>query len=445
MLPVELSNSWRRRCAIKWFFAVAAVIILFAGATLDSALAQVKPGDFITDANAYKVKDLLSPGQYPRVLNGMSIKVAAPIRIDWPPPYQEATEKYSSQVRLSPDGQSLVGYVAGEPFPSIDANDREAGVKVMWNEVFRPISTDDYDLRFYDCDSVNWGKNKSYFCIYDVALGHYAGYNEVGRTEVNPMPFDPDYRKTGRLYLTFNGPVLAPATDRGSLELKFRYADPRRSDDIWSWTPGARRLRRLNYQMSDTAAGPNIYDPNHWEGWSGKNEFYNFKFLGEKTMLGAVAVSEVPDRRCPTDGGASHCPDEWALRHYYIVQATPKFEQSLYTKEIIYVDSEADFPMSVDLYDRTGKLFLNYTSWMAYNDRPEPGARIAIYPFKREFQVGSSTVNLQTGFSSVCYHPSREEQTHDSWFINMGAVQLDWFLPEQVAASAEGGRWVTGN
>ena len=84
------------------------------------ARAQVKPGDFITDENVYKVRDLITPGQYMRVMHGMSIKIAPTERIDWPPPYKEATEKYSSQVRLSSDGRSLVGYVAGEPFPIVD-------------------------------------------------------------------------------------------------------------------------------------------------------------------------------------------------------------------------------------------------------------------------------------------------------------------------------------
>jgi hypothetical protein len=26
-------------------------------------------------------------------------------------------------------------------------------VKIVWNNVFRPITSDDYDLRFYDCDN----------------------------------------------------------------------------------------------------------------------------------------------------------------------------------------------------------------------------------------------------------------------------------------------------
>jgi hypothetical protein len=47
----------------------------------------------------------------------------------------------------------VVGYVAGQPFPLIDANDPDVANKIVWNNVFRPITTDDYDLRYYDCDS----------------------------------------------------------------------------------------------------------------------------------------------------------------------------------------------------------------------------------------------------------------------------------------------------
>ena len=154
---------------------------------MHAASAQVQPGDFITPDNASKVQDLVSPGQYLRVMHGMTIKVVPTERIDWPPPYKDATEKYSSQVRLTPDHRSLIGYVAGEPFPIVDANDPDAGTKVMWNVAFRPISSDEYDLRWFDCDSVYWGKNAPFREITDIEVGHYAGYNEVGRTEVDPI------------------------------------------------------------------------------------------------------------------------------------------------------------------------------------------------------------------------------------------------------------------
>jgi hypothetical protein len=440
--------SHRNRFRESRIVALAAALMLGMVLTAPPAQAQVKPGDFITPDNSSKVKDLLPPGTYLRVLHGMTIKVEPTERIEWPPPYKDATEKYSAQVRLAGNHRSLVGYVAGEPFPLIDANDPAAGVKVIWNEVFRPISSDDYDLRWFDCDTVYWGRNKSFFEIDDTEVGHYAGYNEVGRTEVDPLPIDPDFARTGAYYMALLYPVLAPATARGAGELKFMYADPTKENAVWTWLPGARRLRRLNYDMSDSSGGLDSYNPNHWEGWSGKPENYDFRFLGEKTLLTAIDVHHGVDVRCPTDGGASHCPDPWQLRRQYVIEATERKDRlssPLFGKEIIYVDAEADFPMVVDMYDRAGSLYKNYTSWMNYSDRAEESSRVAIYPFKREFQVGSSTVNLQSGLSSVCYHPSPDAPSHESWFINMGAVDRGWFTPEAMAKAAEGGHAVSGD
>ena len=62
-----------------------------------SANATVKPGDSITPENAAQVKDLVSPGVFYAVTHGMHMDIVAPERIDWPPPYREATEKYSSR------------------------------------------------------------------------------------------------------------------------------------------------------------------------------------------------------------------------------------------------------------------------------------------------------------------------------------------------------------
>ena len=45
----------------------------------------------------------------------------------------------------------MIGYVAGQPFPLIDANDPYVAEKIIWNNVFRPIQSDDYDLRYFDC------------------------------------------------------------------------------------------------------------------------------------------------------------------------------------------------------------------------------------------------------------------------------------------------------
>ena len=52
----------------------------------------------ITRQNADRVRDLVSPAKLYKVNQGMSMKIIPTWRLDWPPPFEEATEKYSSQV-----------------------------------------------------------------------------------------------------------------------------------------------------------------------------------------------------------------------------------------------------------------------------------------------------------------------------------------------------------
>ena len=189
-----------RGTRIAWKVAGVGALVMSIGLFAATARAGVKPGDVITPQNAAQVKDLVSPGVYYMVTHGMQMDIVPSERIDWPPPYKDATEKYSSQVRLTDDHRSLIGYVAGQPFPLIDTNDPQVANKIMWNNVFRPISTDDYDLRFYDCQSEYVRPGQDQKIIDDIEIGHYAGYNLFGRTEVEPLPVDPDFKQSNRLW-----------------------------------------------------------------------------------------------------------------------------------------------------------------------------------------------------------------------------------------------------
>ena len=206
----------------RGIFAGALATFLIAAGSLCSQ-AAVKPGEVITPTNAASVKDVVTPGVYYMVNHGMQMDIVPTTRIDWPPPYKDATEKYSSQVRLTSDHRSLIGYVAGQPFPLIDANDPFVASKVMWNNVFRPIQSDDYDLRFFDCQIQYIRPGKSHNIINDIWVGHYAGYSLVGRTEVEPLPTDPDYKVTNRMWLFALYPILAPADAYGTGLIRYRY------------------------------------------------------------------------------------------------------------------------------------------------------------------------------------------------------------------------------
>jgi hypothetical protein len=67
--------------------------------------------------------------------------------------FKEATEKYSGQVKLGPDGLGLQNYVAGRPFPTIDTNDKLAPVKIMQNFNMQ-VTIDDLDLRNFGLEDV---------------------------------------------------------------------------------------------------------------------------------------------------------------------------------------------------------------------------------------------------------------------------------------------------
>jgi hypothetical protein len=435
-MPTTRLSGWSKLASLLSF----AMLMVLAMSRVSSA--EVKPGDFINHDNATKVKDFLSPGVYYKVVNGMSMKIVPTERVDWPPPYKDATEKYSGQVRLSDDHRSLVGYVAGQPFPLIDPNDPYAGTKIVWNLVYKPFYSDDYDLRFYDGDTEYTAKGPQKGQIAYFQIGHYMGYDLVGRTEVEPMPIDPDFRITSRLWIFGLYPVLAPMEIRGAGFIRWRYAAPNRADDTWSIGAGSRRVRRLDESILSSSAASGTaafsWDPDHYSGFNAKTEEYEYKMLGEKNMLATVHAEHSPEVRCATDGGASVCPEAWEMRHMYIVEATPRprIVHPIDSRTVLYEDSEIWFNPYIDTYDQGGRLFRTHIYWVAYRDRPVPDARVAIYPFKRLFVVAAVSTDVQSGQATVAYLPGMETPERECWYINMGAVDKSFFTTDALVRAA---------
>ena len=79
---------------------------------------------------------------------------------------------------------------------------------------------------------------------------------------------------------------------------------------------------------------------------------------------------------------------------------------------------------------------VNFCNWLTYRDRPVPDARIAIYPFKRVFQVNGTSTNVQNGMSSFCDLPTPNAPERECWYINMGAVGKTDFTVDAMVRSA---------
>jgi len=125
----------------------------------------------------------------------------------------------------------------------------------------------------------------------------------------------------------------------------------------------------------------------------------------------------------------------------YLLEATPRREVgqaggALHSKTVIYSDSEVSYPSYVDTYDRQGQLFGNNVYFLANRDRPVADAKVAIYPFKREFVVGAVSTDIQSGQATMCYLPGIDVPEHECWYINMGAVDKDFFTVQAMTKAA---------
>jgi hypothetical protein len=206
---------------------------------------------------------------------------------------------------------------------------------------------------------------------------------------------------------------------------------------------GSRRVRRIDEAIMSSSTTTNgtsahAWDPDHYSGFNPKTEQYFYKFLGEKNMLATIHAEHSPESRCNTDGGTSACPEAWEMRHMYIVEALPDRSRvrALDSRTVIYMDSEMWFEPYIDTYDQSGHLFRGHIYWLATRDRPVPDAKVAIYPFKRSFVVGAVSTDVQSGLATMCYLPGIETPERECWYINMGAVDKNFFTTDAMVRAA---------
>ncbi len=388
---------------------------LFAAMLATAARADVQPGDVVSKANIDKVKDLVSPGVRWCIEHGMQMRIVPYKKIEWDKAYKEATEKYSGQVKLAPDGRSLVGYVAGLPFPNIDPNDPQIALKIMWNYDHKPYVSDDLDLRNFDADTgpVSDGpmQVERHFL-----LDHLRVLNYEGRLYVDPKPVLPnpdEVRSKESLH-----PILEPFDLKGVGETSIRYLSPDRQDDTWLYLPSLRRVRRLSSaQRSDALFGQDT-DVDSYYGYSGQVPWFTWKYLGEKQILASFHSEEFPVKYCPGSGDFVFC-DAWEKRTAYVVEGVPKQPQYAYGKRLIFIDKDTYFIAYSDIFDRAGQLWKVWINQFAFKKRATPSYG-DVYPDEMPFNPSITMVDMQLSHATKASLPSNKYPGEQGWYFNQG-------------------------
>jgi len=409
-----------------WWLALAGVAAIALVLQGSAARADVSPGDKITDQNIDKVKDLVSPGMEWVLKHGWPMNIVETKRIEWPKAYREATEKYSGQVKLTPDGLNVLNYVAGLPFPNVDPKDPQIALKIMWNWGYTYLTTDDVDLRNFDADTGSIADHGPMTVERHFLLDHFRRLFWTGRLYVDPKPDKPNpngYRAQQGLY-----PILEPFDLKGVGALGNRYISPDKQDDSWLYLPSLRRVRRLSTaQRSDALFGQDT-DVDSYYGYAGQVGWMDWKYLGERDVIGVLHGEHYPVK---WDEKVDWAFDEkWEKRHVYALEGISKLPQYAYGKRVLFIDKETwGIPYS-DIYDRSGELWKIWINDVSFRTKAPVGANVVEYEDEMPFAPAIVMVDMQLEHATKASLPSPRFPGEQGWYYHQGekaGVTDDWF------------------
>jgi hypothetical protein len=414
---------------------------LLLATTPGDAAAEPKPGETISRSNVEAAKDYVSPGVAWAVENGMDLAIVPYQKIEEPEDYRSATEKYSAQVSLN-EKHELQNWVAGRPFPKVDASDPKAAIKLMYNFENTYYFTDDLNVHLPDADTGAFYVDASGRRNYNVERHFIADWSRrlrfEGRLKHDPIPSFPNsevFAKQG-FY-----PLIEPFDLKGVGSVAFRYKDDARQDDTWLYVPTIRRVRRMSSaQRSDALFGQDI-DMDSFSGYAGQISWFDWKFIGEKPMLGSLHGKNLPPKVCTKDGGMTYCED-WEMRpSVYVIEGKPRVPDYAYSKRVIFLDKETFVIPYSDLYDRNGELWKVVIQNIRTSKQPNPNIEFS-YPAERMFVYAFTVVDMQLLHGTRAAIPGMQFPEEPGWYIDIGfdhkySVQEDWYT---IAGLISGGR-----
>lgn len=362
---------------------------------VSGTFAAVQPGDVIDKNNVDKVKDLFPPSFLRWISDGwgletpVSVKVVATTPNPPPESYLKESHKNNSRVQLLPNGH-LKGYTAGLPFP--DPQEPNKALKIMWNNYYRWRGD---DFTYPGGFMVN-GRRKNGQVSYGLADIHFLRF--TGRTAVDPMPGLPNPHN---LEWAMTLDSLSPPEWKGMITLIYRYADPTKPDDMWTYIPTMRRtLRLVSRERSNPVRGTTSTWDDYY-GFDGKILEFDYKLVGEQKVLAVLNQN-----RLDIKGDHPILSDNYELRDTYVIDITAK--DSRYPEKLrrVWVNKENYYIVYSESWDKAGvfwKGIINgFRRFALPNGESGPfNTHNATIDYKTGTWVGSYIKNLKLNSSGI--------------------------------------------
>ncbi len=287
----------------------------------------LSPGTIISRSNADQYAGYIAPPLRDAIDRGLRVKVVPTERLDWSSGFQAATEKYASQVRLDANDY-LNHYVAGLPFPLVDENDPQAGVKIGYNWEYGPFEQDDRRITGYrelgfTYDAASGVAHREPACDHSAEEVDFLRYSH--RTETDPKPTLGDNFEGVEWKLRVHGwedpshTTCLPSWDpeQNYQSIIVRTSDPKSGDEISYLGRSTRRVRTAVVKYFPFQ-GRYCWDPYSQP----KTELFRYRLVAIKPLLGCVSADRATAGVDPDGSQLGETP--FQVRQVYVLEVTPR-------------------------------------------------------------------------------------------------------------------------
>jgi hypothetical protein len=320
------------------------------------------PGEVLDKTNWQKAEGLLPPeivrhyknGEYANRLEDWEEEM------QWEPAWHEAVRSNRDKLTVNEKGtivDNATGkqppYVFGYPFPEIDPEDPDAGIKILWNYFYRVYHNGNrrntVELTWLSAKGVDRKAGQDVYFLY------YDGQPRARAPRNNPENF----------LVQFLATTMDPVDAHGTTSLSWRYRDAEKRDALWTYVPALRRVRAVSpTNRSDGFLGSDLSQDDGMF-FDGKPEEFVWKLVGDKEDL-VLADPFRQRRECvntplpqggwqtdfkevpmvgfqdPTWDGIPWAPVVQVLlrRPVWVIEGKPKDRYYLYGKIQLHIDRE---------------------------------------------------------------------------------------------------------
>lgn len=276
-----------------------------------------------------------------------------------PPPleYQQDTEKYSQAAKLVPVGEgayTVTGYVAGQPFPSVEGPNKAE--KILYNAYYQYAPAVLWNTwPGYQIDKyMNISPAVSQIIYFNLAHNSDPGYPRVNPTS------------KGYFYSEWVQQLL-PEQSKYQTALILLPDDPSRGQELYVFLPSLRRSLRLSASARCAPiAGTDWANDDSKDGMNRIPTQFTADLLGEKKIL-ALVHEDGAMRADPKNFYTGHSAPfhrsvtgKWELRDVWVIDEVPLPSLAngyCYTHDVFYIDKELYAVLESEYYDRSGKLW----------------------------------------------------------------------------------------